>query len=630
VDNRLSLFCQGGAIFWRNLRYNRIEMRIKRVKKSQRIQMARKIGDKNGETEPRLRYPRTDRELSDQIFELANQGLPRVEFLREVSNLLIYFFDCDAVEFWLEEAGSQARCETTRKPERSFRFRLIRGAKKKGGKVTPVFQKNSWLEGFCWEVLLGKVDPANHSYKRNDVFWILDFLPEDSMGESEGTRPVSERDPYPSLAVTPLRVGSKRIALLILKSERRGYFAEKEMAPCGRVAQNLGMALMNQRVQAALQERIKELTCLYQIAQVMDRSQKPLVAVFQAVVKALPPAWQYPDIASARIIFDNQKYTSPNFQESRFRQSADLIMNGKWRGSIEVVYAEEKPDLYEGPFLKEERNLIDTIARQVALFVEQRETEEEKDLLQEQLRHADRLANIGKLAAGVAHELNEPLGSILGFAQLGKKCQGLPRQAEQDLGRIVSASLHAREVIKKLMLFARQMPPRRTRLNLNQVVKEGLYLFEARCARQGIELDLSLGPDLPEIHADATQVTQVLTNLVINAIQAMPQGGRLSVVTRATQDGVILQIEDTGEGMSPEVKKQIFMPFFTTKEEDRGTGLGLAVVHGIVTAHKGSIKVDSRVGKGTRFEIQLPLAGRGERNEKNEGLGEERTDLSCR
>jgi signal transduction histidine kinase len=471
-------------------------------------------------------------------------------------------------------------------------------------------QDDSRLEAFCWDVLLGKIDPGASPFPRNDVFWVLDSLPL-----------------YPSMAVAPLRVGSKRIALLILKSEQKDYFAAKDMAPCGRVAQNLGMALMNQRAQAALQERIKELTCLYKIAQVMEHPQTPLDEVLRSVVEALPPAWKYPDITSARIIFDQRIFVAPNFRDTGYTQKADLVVQGKWRGSVEVVYAGEKPNIHEGPFLKEERHLIDTIARQVSLFVEQKETEEEKELLQEQLRHADRLATIGKLAAGVAHELNEPLGSILGFAQLAKKTAGMPKQADQDLDRIVSASLHAREVIRKLMLFARQMPPRRTRLNLNQMVKEGLYLFEARCARQGIELALSLAPALPDIHADATQLTQVMTNLVVNAIQAMPKGGKLSVVTWGDQDWVHLRVEDTGEGISPEVRKQIFMPFFTTKEVDQGTGLGLAVVHGIVTAHKGLIKVESQVGRGTRFEIQFPLAlNHTEEKEGNERSRQEGTN----
>jgi signal transduction histidine kinase len=561
-------------------------------------------------TPSKSKYPRSDRELSDLIFEYANLGLPRTDFLQEVSDLLMQFFDCDAVELWLEETGTQARCETTRRPKRSFRYRLIRGVKKKGGKINPILQDDSRLEAFCWDVLLGNVDPGAPPSPRNDVFWVLDSLPL-----------------YPSMAVTPLRVGSKRIALLILKSERKEYFTGKEMAPCGRVAQNLGMALMNQRAQAALQERIKELTCLYKIAQVMENPQKPLDEVLQSVVEALPSAWQFPDIASARIIFDQRIFVTPNFRDSNYTQKADLLAQGKWRGSVEVAYEREKPDIYEGPFLKEERHLIDTVARQISLFVEQKETEEEKELLQEQLRHSDRLATIGKLAAGVAHELNEPLGSILGFAQLAKKSNDLPKQAAQDLDRIVSASLHAREVIRKLMLFARQMPPRRTRLNLNQVVKESLYLFEARCARQGIELGLSLAPGLPDIHADATHLTQVMTNLVVNAIQAMPGGGKLSVVTWSDPDWVWLRVEDTGEGMSPEVKKQMFMPFFTTKEVDGGTGLGLAVVHGIVTAHKGFIKVESQVGRGTRFEIRFPLAlDDTEQKEGNEKFRQEGTN----
>jgi hypothetical protein len=121
--------------------------------------------------------PHTDRELSDLIFELANQGLPRTDFLQEVSSLLIQFFGCDAVEFWLEEAGTQARCETSRRPKKSFRFRLIPGVKKKGGKLLPVYQDNSRLEAFFWDVLLGKVDPADSSYSRKDVFWILDSPP---------------------------------------------------------------------------------------------------------------------------------------------------------------------------------------------------------------------------------------------------------------------------------------------------------------------------------------------------------------------------------------------------------------------------------------------------------------------
>jgi len=270
---------------------------------------------------------------------------------------------------------------------------------------------------------------------------------------------------------------------------------------------------------------------------------------------------------------------------------------------------EEKPELDEGPFLREERSLIDTVAREVAIIIERREAEAEKEMLQSQLMHADRLATIGELAAGVAHELNEPLNTILGFAQLAKKCQGLPQQAEEDMEKTIIASLHAREVVKKLMLFARRMPPKKTQVNLNQLVEEGLYFLESRCVKEGIELKRLLLPDLPEITADPGQLTQVLVNLVVNAIQAMPQGGKLTVQTLAGKGYVSLIVEDTGVGMSAEVMKNLFVPFFTTKELDQGTGLGLPVVHGIVTSHGGCIKVDSQPGSGSRFEVKLPLTG---------------------
>jgi signal transduction histidine kinase len=223
--------------------------------------------------------------------------------------------------------------------------------------------------------------------------------------------------------------------------------------------------------------------------------------------------------------------------------------------------------------------------------------------------HADRLATIGQLAAGVAHELNEPLSNILGFSQLIKKCPGLPDQAQQDIEKTIIASLHAREIVKKLMLFARRMPPHKIQVNLNQLVEEGLYFLESRCTKEGIELVQALSPDLPEIIADPAQLTQVLVNLTVNAVQAMPQGGKLTVSTYVKEGYISLVVEDNGTGMSEEVKKNIFIPFFTTKDVHQGTGLGLPVVHGIVSSHGGSIKVESQLGSGSRFEVKLPLTG---------------------
>jgi two-component system NtrC family sensor kinase len=365
---------------------------------------------------------------------------------------------------------------------------------------------------------------------------------------------------------------------------------------------------LSQSTKVALRERVKELTCLYEISQVAGQLGISLEEILQRIVELIPPAWQYPEIAFARIIVNGTSYTTNGFCDSRQKQTAEIMVDGVPRGSVELVYVEEKPDLDEGPFLKEERNLIDAVAGQVALIIERKQADKDRTNLHDQLRHADRLATIGMLAAGVAHELNEPLGNILGFAQLAKKCPGIPASAEKDIQKIEIASLHSREIIRKLLVFARQAPPQKRRVNLNQVVEEGLYFFESRCRKEGIELVRLLSPNLPDVTADPAQLNQVLANLLTNALQSMPGTGRIIVQTQFHDRNVYLIVKDKGIGMNEDVLDKIFVPFFTTKELGQGTGLGLPVVYGIVTANGGSINVKSKPGFGTRFEIQLPVA----------------------
>lgn len=367
------------------------------------------------------------------------------------------------------------------------------------------------------------------------------------------------------------------------------------------------LAASAQRAEFDLRERVKELTCLYGILQIAVRPNVSLEDLLQNIVNLLPPAMQHPESAVARITLDHHSYITSNFHESPLKLSADIVVNGKRRGAVEIAYLENTRPSEPGLFLQEERSLIEAVANHVELIVERRQAENDKSRLQDQLQHADRLATIGQLAAGVAHELNEPLANILGFAQLAGKSPGLPAQTEQDIEKIVSSALHAREVIKKLLMFARQMPPTKTRVNLNKIVQESLFFLESRFAKQGIRLILELTPDLPNITADATQLQQVLVNLAVNSLQATPSGGCLTVKTFANDSQVSLVVEDTGTGMTDEVKARLFTPFFTTKDVGQGTGLGLAVVHGIVTSHGGSVDVESKVGHGTRFEINLPI-----------------------
>jgi len=361
------------------------------------------------------------------------------------------------------------------------------------------------------------------------------------------------------------------------------------------------------RTTQALRERAKELSCLYRISRIFEEAADAPDEVWQRIAALIPPAWQYPQIAAARIVLDGRRYETPGFREGGPRQMSEVVVEGTCRGTVEVVYTEKRPHRDEGPFLKDERNLLDAIARQIAVVLEHQQAQQERARLQKQLRHADRLATIGQLAAGVAHELNEPLSSILGFAQLLQHEAALPASGRKDIERIVAAALHAREIIKKLLLFARQTPTFKGPVDLNRVIRGAIDLFQHQFEKDGIELTCDLCPRMPVLDADTGQLTQVLVNLVVNAVQAMPHGGRLLIQTRI-QDGYILcAVEDTGVGMTEEVQNRLFLPFFTTKEVNQGTGLGLPVAHGIVTSHGGTIEVASTPGRGSTFTIRLPL-----------------------
>ena len=374
--------------------------------------------------------------------------------------------------------------------------------------------------------------------------------------------------------------------------------------------------LLNERNQ--LIERNKELTCLYSMTKIVGQN-KPLPQMLESIAAIIPPAFQYPAITTAIIRLDQHSYGGRDTAIAGPTLTENLFVQKISRGNIEVIYSSRINDhkTNKPPFLNEERALLRNIAHHLSLAIEKKEALDIKAEMENQLRHSDRLAKIGQLTAGVAHELNEPLGNILGFAQLSSKVTDLPEQVYSDLDNIIKAALHAREVIKKLMFFSRQTPPRETLVNLNRLIEDGIYLFESRCAKNGIIVTKKLCQDLPAIKADLSQLQQVFTNLIVNALQAMPEEGKLSIETSFDEDHVCLLVQDSGIGMTQKTLKQIFLPFFTTKDIKQGTGLGLSVVHGLVKSHGGSIDVESRIGHGACFRIKFPLR-RLSPEEKNE------------
>ncbi len=223
---------------------------------------------------------------------------------------------------------------------------------------------------------------------------------------------------------------------------------------------------------------------------------------------------------------------------------------------------------------------------------------------QEQLVQAAKLAAIGELAANIAHEINNPLTSVLGYAELMREEEDIESMM-RDLEIIESESLRARDIVQQLLEFSRKWPLKIGKVDVNRLLKDVLDLASVNIKDSGIDIETDFS-DIPEINADANQLKQVFLNLINNAVQAMPDGGTLTIRTAKVDNSVVIEVSDTGVGIPDNVAQKIFEPFFTTKR-DKGTGLGLPISYRIIKKHEGKIEVKSRMEKGTTFRVILPI-----------------------
>ena len=225
---------------------------------------------------------------------------------------------------------------------------------------------------------------------------------------------------------------------------------------------------------------------------------------------------------------------------------------------------------------------------------------------QEQLQKAARLAELGTLASGMAHEIGTPMNVILGRAEYL-----LQRTADEGmkkgLATIVTQIERITKVMNQLLAFARRGTPERRAVDLAEIVEDSLEMFQERIAHSRITVEKEIEANMPSVLADRDQLIQVLINLMVNSLHAMPEGGRLRLSLAHEGSHVCLGVSDTGHGMPEEIRSKVFEPFFTTKDFGKGTGLGLTVVKGIIEEHGGTIDVESVVDKGTTFWIRLPL-----------------------
>jgi len=243
---------------------------------------------------------------------------------------------------------------------------------------------------------------------------------------------------------------------------------------------------------------------------------------------------------------------------------------------------------------------------------------EQANITQAKLLHRDKMISLGRLSAGVVHEINNPLAGILNYARLMKRIleKGALGQERQEkfsryLTLMESESHRISQIVSSLLTFSRKSEPTREPLSVSDLIHKCILLSQHRMVLANIELHRDIPPDIPTIQGDVNQLQQCLINLIFNAMDAMDQGGRMDISAGydRLEKIVFIQVKDTGHGITPKNRQRIFEPFFTTKDEGYGVGLGLSILFGIVEAHGGSVGVDSAPGKGTAFTLHLPISG---------------------
>jgi PAS domain S-box-containing protein len=483
---------------------------------------------------------------------------------------------------------------------------------------------------------------------------------------------------------------------------------------------------------AELKERVKELNCLFEISRLVEKRANSIEQILQGTAELIPPAWQYPEITTSRIMFDGQEFKTNNFKKTIWKQSNDIIVHGKTRGVLEVFYQEERPLSDEGPFLKEERSLINAITERLGRIIERRQAQaalreseqrfrnliensltgisivqddrivyqnQEQERLfgpiprstilefvedihpddVEKVRHLyenitsgkaeafetdfrfyskpdkterrnliwvncraslieyhgsnailvnvmdvtrirelenlvriqDKMASLGRVAAGIAHEIRNPLSGINIYLNTLEKIynrDGNLDKVNVILEHLQSASNKIESVIKRVMDFAKPSEPKFVLTDINKPIEEAINLSAVTLRKSGIKIEKRLAENLPLCHADLNLIEEVVLNLITNGSEAMKhmeENKKIVIESSYENNRILLTVSDSGPGVPLNVRDKIFDPFYTTKPE--GSGIGLSLSQRIISDHGGSMEITDSKWGGAEFVIEIPI-----------------------
>ncbi len=369
-----------------------------------------------------------------------------------------------------------------------------------------------------------------------------------------------------------------------------------------------------------LQERLKERTMLYGALRLATDPSRPIESTIKSIASAIPSAMQFPQIAGARISLEDSSFQSKRFQETDQRLSWPIKLKGKEIGRIDVCYIQAVPKVDGDAFLKEEWQLIESVAAQISELISRRRAELALRETEANFQQAQKMEAIGLLAGGAAHDFNNLAAVILGYSDLLLRDLPPDDPGRGRVEKIRQSAERAGQLTQQLLAFGRRQTTVPQVMNLNDLIGEIQSLLD-RLLGEDISIDLVLRPDLGNARLDPAQMQQVLFNLLTNARDAMPRGGCITIETgNAVLDAafaerhpgakpgphVMLAVRDTGHGMDENIRAHVFEPFFTTKPRGEGSGMGLSTVYGIVKQSNGYVTCTSTPGQGSTFIIYFP------------------------
>jgi PAS domain S-box-containing protein len=400
----------------------------------------------------------------------------------------------------------------------------------------------------------------------------------------------------------PIVVGGGTAAILDVQETSVGAFDDVDVQMLETVADQVALAMSNARLFRRIQE---ELAQRARLSAAVEQAAESIVITDRdgAIVYVNPAFERLTGYARGEVIGENPRILkSGRHDEAFYRAMWETLDAGDpWSGTM----VNRRKD---GTFFEEEGVIspIRDASGMVVNYVAVRRDVTREHEVEEQFRRAQRMEAIGRLAGGIAHDFNNLLQAILASAQVLSMIDGRLERQQETAAEIVEHVQRGAALTRQLLLFARRGVSRREPVDLGSVVESAKGLLR-RLLRENIAIDVRIGAEPIAVRLDRGQFDQVMMNLALNAADAMPDGGRLTLAAGRDADSAWFAVSDTGVGVPAELLDRLFEPFFTTKSAERGTGLGLAVVHGIVSQHGGHVSVQSAVGKGTTFRVELPL-----------------------